>query len=302
MKKTYPKIVFFGSGPVAAKSLQLLLNNFEIEAVVTKPKPDHHRGVAVVPDLADKLGLSVYTVKNKTELSKLMSSAPFSSSLGILIDFGIIVDQDVIDYFPLGIINSHFSLLPELRGADPISFAILNGLKTTGVSLMLLVKAMDEGPILANSPFEMPADVTTPELTEALIDVSYQSLSAIVPLYKNGTIVPVPQESSIKPTYSRKLDKSDGVVDWNKSATQIEREVRAFIDWPKTSTMIGSKEVILTKVKVMSAKGTPGSVIEKKTRLIIACGQDALEIIKLKPAGKREMSASEFLAGYSQQI
>ncbi|MEO6761067.1 MAG: formyltransferase family protein, partial [Candidatus Saccharimonadales bacterium] len=110
-------IVFFGSGPVAAKSLELLSKDFEISAVITKPKPSHHHGAFPVIDIASQLDLSLYTASNKQELSELFSNQTFASDLAVLIDFGIIVSQDVIDYFPKGIVNSHFSLLPEWRGA-----------------------------------------------------------------------------------------------------------------------------------------------------------------------------------------
>src|SRR5687768_5450622 len=117
-------ITFFGSGPVAAASLRLLAEDFTIEAVITKPRPAHHRGPVPVIELAEELGLKVYTAGNRRELDELFTGNPVRSSLAVLIDFGIIVSRQIIDYFPLGIINSHFSLLPEWRGADPITFAI----------------------------------------------------------------------------------------------------------------------------------------------------------------------------------
>src|SRR5678815_2818348 len=113
MKKMSEPIVFFGSGPVAAKSLELLAKDFSIEAVITKPRPAHHRGEVPVLDLAAKLQLPIHTVTNKKTLDELIKTNPFSSDIAVLIDFGIIVSQDAIDYFPLGIVNSHFSLLPE---------------------------------------------------------------------------------------------------------------------------------------------------------------------------------------------
>src|SRR5690606_13053936 len=122
-------VVFFGSGPVAAKSLENMLPDFEIVAVVTKPKPAHHRGNFPVINVAENNNLPLYRVTNKQELTELIRTKPFKSEVAILIDFGIIVSQEVIDYFPKGIINSHFSLLPEWRGADPITFAILSGQK-----------------------------------------------------------------------------------------------------------------------------------------------------------------------------
>ena len=124
-----PSFVFFGSGPVAKRNLEQLLDSFQLEAIITKP--------ATLRDMAAIAGNApVFAVQNKSELDELITTKKFTSQLGVLIDFGIIVSQKVIDSFPRGIVNSHFSLLPELRGADPISFAILEGLRETGVSLM----------------------------------------------------------------------------------------------------------------------------------------------------------------------
>ena len=144
MKKMSETIVFFGSGPVAAKSLELLAQNFEIEAVVTKPQPAHHKEPFPVLALSEKLGLKIFTPDGKAALSELFASNPVTSRLGIVIDYGFIINRDVINYFDLGIINSHFSLLPEWRGADPITFSILSGQKQTGISLMLIDEKMDE--------------------------------------------------------------------------------------------------------------------------------------------------------------
>src|SRR5579875_3987803 len=129
-------IVYFGAGPVAAKALRLLAQSFPIEAVITKPKPEHHKELPPVLAACHELGLhNVHTVANKAELSELFANHHFGSRAGVVIDFGIIIAQDVINAFELGIINSHFSLLPRWRGADPITFAILSGDEETGVSL-----------------------------------------------------------------------------------------------------------------------------------------------------------------------
>ena len=132
------ELVFFGSGPVAAASLKKLAKHFVIEAVITKPQPAHHREPFPVLALAEELGLRTLTPNSKQELSDLFSTKPVKSKLGVVIDYGFIINQDVIDSFPHGIVNSHFSLLPEWRGADPISFSILSGQQKTGVSLMVI--------------------------------------------------------------------------------------------------------------------------------------------------------------------
>ncbi len=290
-------ITFFGSGPVAAKSLALLADSFQIEAIITKPAT-----LEQMRQIAPKA--RTLAAANRAELDTLIATNKFSSRLAVLVDFGIIVSQKVIDSFELGIVNSHFSLLPEWRGADPISFAILSGQKQTGVSLMLLVEAMDEGPLLAQSPFDIPAKMTTPELTAALIELSNASLKLIVPKYLTGEITPVPQTevSNTATSYSRKLTKEDGLIDWNKPAAVLEREIRAFIDWPKSRTQLGKVEVIITSANATSVKLASGEIRTSDNRLLVGTGDGSLDIGRLKPAGKKEMTASEFLRGYGSRI
>jgi methionyl-tRNA formyltransferase len=302
MKKTSEKIVFFGSGPVAAASLRLLYQSFEIEAVVTKPRAVHHKGAVPVLDVADELGLTVYEAADKRSLNALFETRPVHSRVAVLIDFGIIVSQAVIDYFPLGIINSHFSLLPEWRGADPITFSILSGQDETGVSLMILVAGMDEGPLLAQAPYKLPATITTPELTDDLVLLSYKMLDEILPQYLEGSIHPFTQDPDREPTYSRKLSKEDSIVDWSKDAAQIEREIRAFIEWPKTRANFNGLEVILTQAKIFDASGVPGKTDVVDKQPVVYCGEQALLMKRLKPAGKKEMTGEAFLAGYKSQF
>jgi methionyl-tRNA formyltransferase len=304
MKEISKTIVFFGSGSVAAKSLELLSRDFEIEAVVTKPRPAHHKGDFPVLDVAMSLGLKILTVTDKKSLDELFAAQPVQSLLGILVDFGIMVSQDVIDYFPQGIVNGHFSLLPEWRGADPITFSILSGQKQTGISLMLVTAGLDEGPLLAQATFDISPGMTTPELTAGLIELNYLALRQVLPLYIEDKIEAIPQEastiaSSKTPTYSRKLTKEDGIIDWQKPAEVIEREIRAFIEWPKSRTHFNSLEVIVTKASVTSGtnkKVGTADVLDKK--LVVYCGKDVLVIENIKPAGKKEMAGKAFLAGY----
>jgi len=290
---------------VAAKSLELLVKDFVIEAVVTKPKPVHHRGDTPVLELCDSLKLKTFTPTNKKELSELFVQKPVTSNLGVVIDYGIIIAQDVIDYFPLGIVNSHFSLLPEWRGADPITFSVLSGQEVTGVSLMVITAGLDEGPLLSQSPYLLPKEITAPELTDALIEISHVSLREILPRYVAGEVVPRDQDLSKPPTFSRKLTKEDGTVDWNKPAVQVEREIRAFVEWPKSRTTIAGKDVILTKahaVPVNDPDSKPGDIDAQGSALMVECGSGYLCIDRLKPAGKKEMTAAAFLAGYGHLL
>lgn len=306
MKQMSETIVFFGSGPVAAASLAFLAEKFNIEAVVTKPRPPHHRGEVPVLDLAEKLQLPIHTAQNQEELDTLVAAQPFTSRLAILVDFGIIVSQTVIDYFPLGIVNSHFSLLPEWRGADPISFAVLSGQPTTGVTLMLLTAGLDEGPVLAMTEVDISAESTTPSLTTTLIQTSNEALETIVPKYVSGELQPISQETlaaqmkrSAEPTYSRKLTKEDSLLDWTKPAAQLEREVRAFTGWPSSRTTLAGKDVTVTKASVSATPPNtkPGDITVQPEGIAVTTSEGAFVIERLKPSGKREMSAKEFLAG-----
>lgn len=289
-------IVYFGSGPVSLSSLQLLQANYRVEAIVTKP--------STASQMKDACpNTPVFTVSNKAELDALILTRKFTSPVAILIDFGIIVSQQVIDAFPKGIINSHFSLLPEWRGADPITFAILSGQKLTGVSLMLLTAKMDEGPLLAQAAVEIPPTNTTNDLTVSLIELSNELLKTNLPRYVSGELQPYPQnEQKVAPTYSRKLTKADGLIDWGKPATVLEREIRAFNPWPRSYTKLGGVDVIILEARVVTENGTPGTIHANNKQLTIYCGQDALEILHLKPAGKKEMTASAFMAGYGKRL
>jgi methionyl-tRNA formyltransferase len=303
MKKMSEAIIFFGSGPVAAESLRLLAQHFTIEAVITKPRAAHHHGEVPVLGLSEKLGIPVHTAENRKQLDELFNESLFKSRLGVLIDFGIIVSQQVINYFPLGIINSHFSILPEWRGADPITFAILSGQRQTGVSLMLLVEAMDEGPLLSYGEYDLPKDITTPELTGYLVKLSYALLENVIPEYLDSALKPAPQTvTGREPSYSRKLTKDDGLIKWSKPAVQIEREIRAFMDWPKSHTRLGKLDIIITKAHVITAHGIPGTIDVAEKVPVVYCGEQALALDRLKPTGKKEMTGQAFLAGYRSTL
>lgn len=308
MTQKLETVVFFGSGPVAAASLELLAKHQPIECVVTKPRPAHHKGDVPVLRIAEQLKLPVVEVSTKSELSQKIAEQNFSSQLGVLIDFGIIVRQDVINSFELGIVNSHFSLLPDLRGADPITFSILSGQKQTGVSLMLLVEAMDEGPLLAVEFCELTGKETTPELTEKLIYLSDSLLKGSLTGYMQGKHKVIDQlkiseqitNYPSKPTYSRKLSKSDSIIDLQKPAIQLEREVRAFIEWPKSRTNIADKDVVITKAHIdlnRDKKRPLGAYMHGK-ELLLQTAEGILVIDELKPAGKAAMNAAGFINGH----
>lgn len=312
-----PKLVFFGSGPVAAESLRLLLEWCDVEAVITKPQPPHHREKFPVIAVAETAGVAMHFARNRRELDEVMAGQTFTSRVAVLIDYGIIVSQAVIDSFELGIINSHFSLLPEWRGADPISFSILSGQAQTGVSLMLLVEAMDEGPLLGYGEYDLPPDITTPQLTDYLIKLSDALLRHDLPRHLAGeTKGGVSQSITGRETsYSRKLSKADGVLDFTKPAIQLEREIRAYAEWPKSRTMVGGRDVIVTGSHVARepsatelaqapAAGQPITIAigdffqTAEHQLAVLTADGVLFIDAIKPAGKGVMTGREFARNF----
>jgi len=295
-------IVFFGSGPVAARCLELLLQHFNVEAVITKPKPPHHKHDIPVLQLAQKHNLPTLVASSKKELDIVISTNNFASKLAILIDFGIIVSKHVIDAFPLGIINSHFSLLPQWRGADPITFAITSGDTKTGVSLMMIDEGMDTGKILTSRTLHISKAETSVTLTERLVKLSDDLLAEYTPRYIAGEVTPKNQPHPSRATYSRKLTKQDGTIDWTLPAEQIERNIRGYIEWPGSRTTINGLDIIITAAKVTDLQGKPGTHAVHGKELIIHAGKGALSIESLKPAGKKEMPVTAFLAGYSKNL
>ncbi len=300
MKTTLEPILFFGSGPVAAKSLEALCENFSVQAVITKAIPLHHHYEAPVVSVAEKKSKKLYFVRDKLELEELLAKDATLQNIkiGVLVDFGIIISKATIEHFSMGIVNSHFSLLPQWRGADPITYSILSGQSETGVSLMLISQGMDEGRLLAQETYRLRPSVTTPQLTSGLVELSNKMLSEYLPPYVTGKLKPYEQDQSIPPTYSRKLTKEDGEVNWEKSAEELEREIRAFIEWPKCHAKINDVEVILTGAHVITKSGVPGTIEPDNELLIIHCGDESLAIDRLKPSGKREMTGSDFKRGY----
>ena len=307
-------VVFLGTGPVAAESLRLLAADFSIEAVITKPKPQHHKGDFPVLDVAEQLALPVIPVTNAAEVSEKVLGQSFHSRLAVLIDFGIIVPQDVIDSFPLGILNSHFSLLPQWRGADPITFSILSGQKQTGVSLMKVVEKLDEGDIVAFGLYDMDGTEINHSLTHDLVNLSAGLLRDTLPRYienpraisQDNVADKVPEvDYPREVSYSRKLTKQDGIIDLTKSAVQLEREVRAYLGWPGSRTSIANKDVVITAAYVGD---NSLQNVDKKTifiankQLCLQTADGILVIDALKPAGKPAMPASAFLAGYGNKI
>jgi len=298
-------LVFFGNGPVAHKSLEFLNELFEIELVITKRRPPHHKDPAPVETYANQQSLPVAFADTKQELETIIGSKQLESTCGVVIDYGVIISQTVIDSFAHGILNSHFSILPEWRGADPITFSLLSGQKQTGVSLMQIDAGLDTGPMIAETPVSISPDETGKSLTAKLIETSNAQIAAVLPLYLNGAAIPLAQDAKQAiVTYSRKLTKQDGILDTTKPASMLEREVRAFGDWPKTKLVINNDlTVIITRARALSTQLPQGKVqLTNDDHLVVGTRLGSLDILELMPLGKKNMPIQAFLNGYRQHL
>ncbi|HUD10385.1 MAG TPA: methionyl-tRNA formyltransferase [Candidatus Saccharimonadales bacterium] len=305
MKKTSNSVIFFGNERLATGvetttlALRALLENkYQVKAVVSNYAADQSKNarsleVAQVTE-SHQLPLLLPT-KLKDIKSELLN---YNADIGVLVAYGKIVPEEIINIFPRGIVNLHPSLLPLHRGPTPIESVILDGDEKTGVSIMQLAKAMDAGPIYGQSELKLSGNESKQSLADTLLDIGQAMLLELLPGIINGTIVALPQANS-RASYDNLLSKNDGTLDWQKPAIQLEREIRAFAEWPKSRTILGGKEVIITNSKVINEIGKVGDIKMEGRRLFVYCAQQALEILSLKPAGKPEMSAEAFISGYA---
>jgi methionyl-tRNA formyltransferase len=220
----------------------------------------------------------------------------------VAIDFGLIINQAVINQFEFGIINSHFSLLPEWRGADPITYALLSGQEQTGVSLMLIDAGLDTGNIIAQSNIKIEPSDNNSTLTHKLLSCSNDLLDNYLESFLLGDIETIKQ-SILPTTFSRKLIKNDGLINWDKPATVIERDIRAFNIWPKSHCKVGQVNVIITQSRVVDFELQIGKFIFlNDNQLMVGCKCGSLEILELMPLGKRPMLAKAFINGYKDSL
>lgn len=276
MSKT-SKIVFFGNEKLATGisnvepivQSSIIKAGFEIEQVVTGP------------------------------LSELKEH---EAEIAVLVAYGHIIPNSILDQFPLGIINIHPSLLPLYRGSTPIEQAILDGAKKTGLSIMRLTSAMDEGPIYKQKTVHLKGNETKDGLTKSLQKLGSEMLIESLPEIINGTLKPRSQPHPDRATYTKKLSKSDGNIDWTRSAETIEREIRAYAGWPRSRINIGEVDCIITEVSVVNQQGPSGKYFVANKELVFNCGDKSISIHRLQPVGKKEMLVEEFLRGYINKI
>lgn len=294
MKKS-PALVFFGTEHFSAPSLQALIDtNYEIAYVVTKPDSPRGRGRVLespeVKKIAEAHHIPVLQPIRLVDIEPQL--AQLESPVGVLVAYGKIIPQTIIDLFTPGIINVHPSLLPVYRGPSPIEAAILNGDNETGISIMQLSAAMDAGPVYRQTTYPLSGFETKTELYELFAQNGALLLTETLPNILSGKLSSSPQDDT-RATYCSLLKKDDGVMDTeHKTAETLEREVRAYLGFPKSRTTIYNQHVIVTKAH------TPAT---SNDQLVLAClDNTTLAIDKLiAPSGKK-MNAEAFIRGYSR--
>jgi methionyl-tRNA formyltransferase len=298
-KSNNNSIVFFGTGQTSLEALQCLSEKYAVELVVTKPPATNSAGKPfknAVHVWADNNSIPVVNPKNKSELAELLNEVSFESQLGIVLDFGMIIPAEVIDMFAMGIINSHFSLLPKYRGSNPIRTAILGGDETSGVTIIRITPGLDDGPILTWSEIDI-AGFNAIELREELSKINCALLPETVELYLNNQLDPIEQDEQ-EATHTHKTTKADGQIDTDKSPNVLAQEILAYSGWPKSYISINDKEIIIIEAKPSNLSAPKGEFFVNNKKLYLGCSGGSLEIIKLQPQGKAPMDAQGFINGY----
>ncbi len=304
MKKISRPIVFFGTEDFSAKSLKALIDaNFEIAAVVTKPDSAQGRGNKIQAHLVKEIALDtnipVWQPEKVIEISDKLQN--LQNPVGILVSYGNLIPEAILDMFSSGIINIHPSLLPKYRGPSPIESVILNGDLKTGVSIMKLTKEMDAGPIYSQIEIDLTGNEYSVDLYNALAQRGAELLVDILPAILDDQLQPTTQNED-EATYCKLISKTDGIIDWDKPATDIERQVRAFHKWPKSRTKLNDIELIITKARTSTENGEPGKLDLIEGSLRVYGGEGCLIIDALQPIGKKEMPIQAFLAGYKNKL
>ena len=298
--------VYFGTSEFSSQVLEGLLSaGCRPQLVVTtKPKPAG-RGLGTVPTpvarLAGGAGLAVL------EVSTLQPPLPpellrSGVTFGVLAAFGRILPAELLGLYPRGIVNVHPSLLPKYRGPAPIQFALKDGVLETGLSLIILDKEIDHGPLLAQQTIEVQGKDDVLQLSERLAHVATELLMATLPRYLAGELSPTPQDHA-QATFTRLVKREDGEANFNKSAQELNRQRRAFTPWPGLWTTWQGKRLKLMNTSVRTAPVlAPGEVRELGDTTVVGCaaGSLVLEIVQLQDS--KPMSVREFGRGHSNFI
>jgi methionyl-tRNA formyltransferase len=300
------RIVFMGTPEFAVPVLEALADHHDLVGVITQPDRPAGRGGAnarPVPPPAKEAalarGLPVYQPSTLRTPEAVEQIARWRPDVVVVAAFGQILRPAVLTLPPHGCLNVHASLLPCYRGAAPIPAAILAGEPVSGVTLMVMDKGLDTGPILAQKEWPLAPDETTSSLAGSLARQGARLVVEILPYWLAGLLRPQPQDES-QATWSRPLTKEDGLLDWSRPAVMLDRQVRACDPWPGTYTWLGNERLRILRAyprREWSGEGLPGQIVEAGARIGVVAGQGLLELLEVQLAGKKALTADLFARG-----
>ncbi|MCM8799915.1 MAG: methionyl-tRNA formyltransferase [Candidatus Omnitrophica bacterium] len=301
------RIVFFGSSEFSLPFLEYLFLERKDELwVVTCLDRPKGRGLKILPnpvkEFCLKNNLRVYQFKDINSLEAKDSLKKFEPDLFVVVAYGQIFSKEILEIPKIFSINVHASLLPKYRGAAPINWAIINGEKETGISIIKMEEKVDCGPIILQKNIAIDIDDDSFTLEEKLKDLGKIILIEAIKKIEEGDFSLTIQDKRYV-SFAPKLKKRDGLIDWNKSAIIIHNLIRGCRGWPSAFTYYKSKLLKIHKSNYVQSTGIdnylPGEVIDiSKEGILVACGKDRILIKKLQMEGKREMSAEEFICGH----
>lgn len=298
------KTVFMGTPDFAVPCLARLLEISEVIGIVTQPDKKRGRGQKIMPSpvkvFAQTHDLPVYQpykIREEKFIEELEKLAP---DLIVVVAFGQILPQRILDIPPLGCINVHASLLPRYRGAAPMQRCLMAGETMTGVTTMFMDAGLDTGDMLLQEKVEIDASMTMETLHDLLSNIGAGLLVKTIMALMDGTLLRIKQDDSAS-CYAAMLTKETGKINWTKSAIELHNLVRALDSWPGAYTRFAGKIFKIWRTRVHDGEhgGDPGEVIyQTEQGLVVATGKGALEILELQAPGKRRMSTTEYLRGH----
>ena len=298
-----------GTPDFAVPSLEALTAaGYEVAAVFTQPdKPKGRSGkmaFSAVKEAALAHGLQVYQpkrIRNPENIDLLREIAP---DVIVAVAFGQILPREIVELPPYGCINVHGSLLPKYRGAAPVQWAVIDGEKESGVTIMRMDEGLDTGDMLLKSVCELAPDETGGSLFDRLKEEGARALIKALKGLEEGSITPEKQPAESPTPYARMLTKEMGLIDWSQSALSIERLVRGLDPWPSAWTYLNGKQLKIWKTRVCpagpdeAAGCSPGTVVEvDKESFTVQTGEGTLQILALQLEGKKRMDTAAFLRG-----
>ena len=300
------RIVFMGTPDFAVPSLQALIDaGHDVRAVYTQPdKPQGRKQILTAPPvktLALEHDIPVFqpnTLKNEDEQARLRELAP---EVIIVVAYGKLLPKAVLDIPPHGCINVHGSLLPRWRGAAPIQWAVIAGDEMAGVTTMQMAEGLDTGDMLLTYETKVGEKETAGELFDRLAQSGAELLTQT--LVKLDEITPRPQDDA-QSCYAHMLDKQMAVIDWSKSAHEIDCLIRGLNPWPIALTTLSGERLKVFAAEKANGRGEPGTVLEAdpKKGLTVACGEGALKLTEIQLVGGKRMKVNDFLRGHAIEV